>query len=258
MNTSRGKLLTKLALEKFNQTPIDNPEVPEKLDNYTRTTEPNTYSDEPDVEEPYPSSGSEYIPDSEVTDSADETMEQENNMEFDINVEKSEGRKKCGRKRKIKNQSRQDRKKCANYNLIYISARQKAVRPKIFKENYCCPCLKKCHNVVNDEIRKRFFNQFWNIGTFEGRCVLLSKSVVEVDKKRCYVKNKISRRSKSRQYYINNIPVCKDTFLNTLQINHNRVRVAPNQLKNDIIFLIKGEEVVVPSIKKELIKLRSI
>lgn len=100
-------------------------------------------------------------------------------------------------------------------------------------------CSKKCHNAVNVETR-RFFNQFWNIGTFEGRCALIGKCVVEVDKKRCYVKNKISRRSKSRQYYIENISVCKDTFLMTLQINHNRIRVALDQLKNDIILDKRG------------------
>lgn len=36
---------------------------------------------------------------------------------------------------------------------------------------------------------RRFFNQFWNLGTFEGRCALLSKYVVEVNNKMCYIKN---------------------------------------------------------------------
>ena len=162
-------------------------------------------------------------------------------MEFELNLEKeSEGRKKRGRKRKSLNQSRKDRKKFSNSNQEYVSARNKIVAPKIFKEDYLCPCSKKCHNVVNTEIRKRFFNQFWNIGTFEGRCALLCKCVKEVEKKRCYTKNKVSRRSKSRMYYIEDKHVCKEAFLNTLQINHNRIRVALSQMKDNIILDKRG------------------
>lgn len=81
-------------------------------------------SHELDFDEPQQSSGNAYILDSEDTDSAEEIIEQEDNTEIDLNVKKNESRKKCRRKIETPHQSRQDRKKYANFNIKYISVRK--------------------------------------------------------------------------------------------------------------------------------------
>lgn len=42
-------------------------------------------------------------------------------------------------------------------------------------------------------------------------------------------------------YYINDVQVCRDTLLGTLQINKNRIRVALDQMKNNIIHDRRGQ-----------------
>lgn len=92
---------------------------------------------------------------------------------------------------------------------------------------------KKCTEKVDYKTRKKLFQQFWGMGTFEGRCVLLNTCVKEINKKRTYTKKEKSRRTKTRIYFIEDIQVCKETLLKTLQINQNRIRIALDQLKSD-------------------------
>lgn len=195
----------------------------------------NSKSYDLEFEEPFQSSGSEFIPDSEGTSEGMSDLNITETAETNKEVKKWEGRKKRGRKRKILHQSRADRKKFANTNQKYISVRDKEVEPKNFNVVYSCKCSKKCTDIVPLETRKRLFDQFWGVGSFEGRCVLITKCVKEIEKKRTYTKNLVSRRSRSKMYNIEDHCVCKEAFLNTLQINSNRVQVALKKMKSNLI-----------------------
>ncbi|KAG5869330.1 hypothetical protein JTB14_005137 [Gonioctena quinquepunctata] len=116
---------------------------------------------ESDVE-PYEDSGSEWQPSGSekgVSESIagviDSEAVTEDNRKTDLNVEGSEGRKKRGRKIRILNQSRKKRKRMANSNLKYVSARNKIIEPKKFNANYVCTCSKRFH--IDAKIRKKLF-----------------------------------------------------------------------------------------------------
>lgn len=78
------------------------------------------------------------------------------------------GRPKRGRKRKISDQSRTDRKRRYNNNETHVNTKGNIVTEKKFDENFVCPCLNKCTNNVLLEYRRRIFNQFRSMGSFAG------------------------------------------------------------------------------------------
>ena len=184
-----------------------------------------------DAEEPYQSSGSEYLP--SESSLYEFNSNERKKLPTQDNISKNKGRKKRGRKRKNGDQSREDRKKFCNTNQRYVTVKNRVVEPKAFNPDFRCECLKKCTEKVDMKAREKLFQQFWGMGSFEGRCVLLNTCVKEIGKKRTYTKKKNSRRSKTRIYFIEDVQVCKETLLKTLQINANRIRIAIDQLKSN-------------------------
>ncbi|CAH1108093.1 unnamed protein product [Psylliodes chrysocephalus] len=130
-----------------------------------------------EFEEPFQSSGNKFIPDSEDSLGDMSDLDARESRETITQFEERKGRKSRGRKRKISNQSRTDRKKYTNTNKKYISARAKEVEPKTFNSAYSCKCSKKCMDIVPLETRKRLFDQLWGVGGFEGRCVLITNAL---------------------------------------------------------------------------------
>lgn len=163
-------------------------------------------------------------------------MSNNNNKENSPNVfenieELPKGRPKRGRKRKISNQSRADKKRLLNNNKPYVNNKGELVDAKVFDETFNCKCTKNCTDAVGLELRKQFFNQFRSMGTHEGRCAMIVGSVTQMPKKRTYTKS-ISNRFVSRIYTIFGRRVCKNAFLKTLEINESRVKLALNKQTN--------------------------
>ncbi|KAL4713786.1 hypothetical protein ACJJTC_012303 [Scirpophaga incertulas] len=139
---------------------------------------------------------------------------------------KYNGRPGKGRKRKYIDQNSSIRKKKANCNQDYFSARGKHVSAKEFNDSNCgCPL--KCTEKISIEQRTNEFEKFWNSGSYEARCAILQGSVTEVNKKRSYSNN--SKRTFSRKYKLCNTGVCKKAFLITLGISQSRIDVALNK-----------------------------
>lgn len=92
------------------------------------------------------------------------------------------GRPKRGRKRKVEDQPRKERKRRANVNEKYISAKGKEVLPKEFDNTYHCDCKKKCTTILSVDSRKQVFDQFWSLGSFEGRCAFICGKVTQTHK----------------------------------------------------------------------------
>lgn len=99
-----------------------------------------------------------------------------------------------------------------NNNEAHVNSKGNLVERKIFDVDFVCSCRKRCTRLVPLEERKRLFSQYWNMGTFAGRCVLLL--------------NCISERDGCRTYSIFEKPVCKFGLLKTLQISEGRIVVA--------------------------------
>ncbi len=97
---------------------------------------------------------------------------------------------------------------------------------KVFDTNFVCSCSKNCTTAVPLRLRERLFNQFWSIGTFEGRTAYLLKCVSQQNKKRSTAKTIKKYRLSTRNYSMFGIAVCKSAFLKTLQINAGRLNTA--------------------------------
>lgn len=141
------------------------------------------------------------------------------------------GRPKRGRKRKIPNQSRADRKRLMNNNKQYVNQKGVAVEAKHFDEHFVCSCTKHCTETVSANLRRKLFNQFSSIGSHEGRCAVIVSCVIEIPKRRSYTKS-VSKRSITRKYKIFGQEVCKTALLRTLQISESRVIVALKKQEN--------------------------
>lgn len=136
------------------------------------------------------------------------------------------GRPKRGRKRKVPQQSRADRKRLYNTNKKHVNTRGNVVDEKTFDENFRCDCAKKCTEAITLEKRRKLFNQFWTIGSFAARCAFLISCVTEAPKKRSYSKRQMKNRLVSRKFYIYGHNVCKVALLRTLNINKKRLDTA--------------------------------
>ena len=156
------------------------------------------------------------------------------------NFRNSKEKRKLGRKTKY-GMTRGARKLMYNTNKPYINTKGKEIEPRSFDEKFKCSCKKNCTEVVKLEDRKRLFDEFWSIGSFSSRCLVLQQHIKEFPKKRTYTKN-ASRRQFSRKYYISNTEICKVAFLKTLQIHSNRVDVALQKRHDDEIVDRRGSK----------------
>lgn len=139
-----------------------------------------------------------------------------------------------GRKRIVADQTRAIRKQRANTNQSYINSKGAEVEPKIFDETFQCNCTKKCNENISRKNRRKIFNMFWSIGTYEGRCAFLNSCINEIKKKRQYTKNVNSRRKMTRKYFLKGIEVCKIMFCKTLQISNSRIDVCLSKSESEV------------------------
>lgn len=143
------------------------------------------------------------------------------------NLEIWQGRPKKGRKGKIPDQSRVDRKRLANNNKRHVNTKGNIVE---FDESFVRWCTKKCTETVEVELRKKRFNQFMSIGSHEVRCAITISCVTQEAKKR--TKSIVSRRSVTWKYKIFGNEICRTAFLKTLQFSESRIDLALYKQEN--------------------------
>lgn len=138
------------------------------------------------------------------------------------NEQQYRGRPSKGRKRKIENQSRADVKRLRNTNQPYVNNDGVIIEGKVFDDRFVCICRKRCTERIGVEQRRRLFKQFWSMGTFSGRCAIITGCVSQEAKKSLNV----SKRNVTREYTMCGKSVCKTAFLKTLRIDAGRVELA--------------------------------
>lgn len=142
------------------------------------------------------------------------------------------GRPKRGRKLKVPNQSRVDRKKLCNTNKPHINSKGEAYQQKVFDEHFECDCRRKCTEVVPIKDRRRLFSQYWSQGSYPGRVALLNA---------CMRKDSSKNRENARIYSIYDTVVCQKTLLKTLCICDKRLSSARQKyLESDSLSDLRG------------------
>lgn len=134
-------------------------------------------------------------------------------------------KKKCGRKRKFPNQTREIRKELCNTNKSYYNTRGDLVEARTFKPA-TCTCKLHCRNTIKQADQEKIFKSFHALGSFTSRMIFLSQTVEEKEKRQERSINEVSRRKFSRIYRVNHKKVCKGFFLSLLQIGESRVDTA--------------------------------
>lgn len=129
-----------------------------------------------------------------------------------------------GRKRKIPNQTRQEKKIRMYTNNPYFNYKGIEVQPKVFTD-FRCNCTSKCAENVTVESRKSEFDRFWSLKSYDAQTNFIAASVSETTKRRCYGRN-IEKRKFSRIYRLAETKVCREMFINTLKVTTFRVNTA--------------------------------
>ena len=91
-----------------------------------------------------------------------------------------------------------------------------------------CGCRQNCFEAVGDEQRKKIFDNFWKLGSFDVQNAYLVGCVKITEVRRRYSPQSSSRRNYSREYSVRNdamcsIPVCKTAFLRIHGVSNGRL-----------------------------------
>ncbi|CAH1113498.1 unnamed protein product [Psylliodes chrysocephalus] len=179
-------------------------------------------------------SGSEYDPDTAIAkstgSSSDSTLEQieDENLKQTKRTERK-GRPKKGRNAKYLGQTFRNRKKLKDSNKKHYSIKGKLIKPKIFID-FLCNCTLKCNESISQENRKKVFENFWGLASYNAQTAYIAATVRQQGIKR--KRNKQStRRQYTRVYEISNIKVCRDMYIKTLHISPKRVNTALKKIK---------------------------
>lgn len=167
-------------------------------------------------------SGSEYNPDDQEI--AENGSSEESETQEAEEIENTKGRLKKGRKRKYPGQTFKSRKILKNSNQDHYSVKGKLAKAKTFLD-FDCMCSLKCKDRIAADIRKNIFQEFWALQTYESQNNFIAASIREEGVKR--KRNKASQlRQFTRTYNLNNIRVCRNIFIKSLQISTKRVDTA--------------------------------
>ena len=158
----------------------------------------------------------------EATVAADET--QENNQ--------SRGRK---RERREHTWGKNVRKQKRAAGEEYTNTRGHLVQAKVFVPTVCS-CRRKCSEHIPPPIQKDIHDSFYKLGSWDSQTVWLCGAVTIKSPKRPRkrMQNKpASRKTRSRQFILNNKPVCKNFLLRLLQISNHRLDYALRVKQSD-------------------------
>lgn len=153
------------------------------------------------------------------------------NSENKVGNASPQGRPKKGRKRKNKEHSFIQTKTRKYANLPYHT-KKKHVEAKVFRDN-SCTCVKECHRLVPKDKREEDFQKYVTLGSYEAQLLFIVNCVKETPKSRSYTvttenQSRGVKKTKvyTRTYTICGIKVCKNMFLNHLQITPKKVDVS--------------------------------
>lgn len=186
-----------------------------EFDNVEEENEPKSWSDD-SIDDP------SYDPPVRHHVVADDSPHE---SEVELNMTKSNnGRPRKGRKRKFLDQSRAEGKTRRNSNMTYLDYKGRRKESKDFIE-FDCRCKLKCAEFISLELRKRQFEKFWSLKSYNCQNNYIAAAVSEVPKKRNYGRN-TERRNFSRCYKIADKIVCREMFIKTFGISPCRVNTA--------------------------------
>lgn len=142
------------------------------------------------------------------------------------------GRPKKGRKRKHCKQTFQSRKKLKDSNKPHMSVKGIYHNPKPFND-FNCNCPKRCTNKVPTAIRKKIFEKFWDLGSYDCQTTFIAALISEINTKR--KRSLTNKRIYTRHYQLDKVGVCKELFVKTLGISGKRVNTALNKIRSDSV-----------------------
>lgn len=130
------------------------------------------------------------------------------------------------RKRRRNPNKKEQRKVKRNSGKAYVTSKGKHVAEKIFY-NPPCGCKIKCSDSITEEERKKLFDHFYSIGSFQVQnayiCGLCKQSTPKAHRVRDGSRGmKSSTVSYHLQLSDKNLKVCKQYFLKTFQISDGR------------------------------------
>jgi hypothetical protein len=138
-------------------------------------------------------------------------------------------RPKKGRKLKIPDQDRKERKRRSNNNEEFIDFKGEVKRPKVFKNVSKC-CKKKCFESLKADQQERIFELFYKLGSFERRATFFAYNVREITSKG--ISRKTGGMTEVRAYHLNGLRVCSRFFFDVLQVDSSRCYTALDKFKN--------------------------
>lgn len=149
-------------------------------------------------------------------------------------------RPKRGRKRKSMNLTRAENKKAKNTNKTHYDYKRRILVEKKLDETFQCSCSKKCCTAISLAQRQQCFKKFWELGSYDAQTTYIGALVKEYDKKRTYGMGKRPKKF-SRNYQLDGVLVCRETFIKTLCISTKRVNSALMKLRSKSITDKRGQ-----------------
>lgn len=146
-------------------------------------------------------------------------------------------RPKKGRKLKVPDQDRVERKRRVNNNEEFVDSKGEIKKPKAFQAVTWC-CDTKCHEKFSEEEQRQIFDDFHTLGSYGRRALFFAYNVRSV-----YAKG-ISRKSGVKSllhvYTLNEQRVCFRFFYNTLQVHSSRGYLALDKFQKLDIRDLRG------------------
>lgn len=153
------------------------------------------------------------------------------------------GRPKRGRKRTHPESDRFLNKINRNSNCKYYDYKNKIIEPKVFV-NVKCKCKNKCHEKISAVTRRKEFERFWDLASYDAQNAYILSKIQQALTKRMKKDTEINGGQMSQQpkkqyvrtYVLDNKSVCKTYFLKTYQISSCRVNTTLKKSSSDAAF----------------------
>ena len=127
-------------------------------------------------------------------------------------------------------QTFQSRKKLRDSNKPHFLVTGMYHSPKIFKD-FNCNCPRRCKDKVPIESRKKIFEKFWNLGSYDCQTAFIAALIEEVNTKR----KRSKKRQYTRYYKLDAVHVFREMFVKSLGISTKRVNTALNKIRSDCV-----------------------
>ena len=107
------------------------------------------------------------------------------------------------------------------------------VEPKEFSA-YVYKCTRKCSEKLSLEKQKEFFDHYWNLDDYKLQTSLIATCVKKQSKRRTLhtLVRSSQKRQFSRQFFVNKIQICRDMFVNILNVSAKHINTALYKTRN--------------------------